>query len=778
MRRLGSPLTELRDAYDVVIVGSGYGGSVCAARFAEAGLRTAVLERGREYLPGDFPSTLPEFLRASRWEGPGRTWGAERSLFRFVVDHEYGALQGVGLGGGSLINAGVALRPPTALWQEERWPRALREDAEHGLREAFERAEAMLRPTPLPARYGVPGGPVLKLEALQMAARELGPHAQFQRVPVNVAFESGQSAAGVPQPACSLCGDCLSGCNSGAKGTLNANYLAHAAKWGAELFTEVRVDWIERTAGEWLVRFTPTAWRRELYQAPPLVVRAGRIVLAAGALATTEILLRSREHGLALSSELGARFSGNATTLAFSNGTRDRIDAVGNPASGSPVGPAIAGMLRVPQEADPTHDLTIQESAVPSALGALVTELLSLPQLRQNGIKAWLKSRGSAERARHFQCYAVTSRDESRGRLRLERGRLRIDWPRAGSQPIIAEIHRRIEDASRALGGQFAANPWWQASKRRPVLTTHPLGGCALADSAERGVVNHRGEVFAGPTGDRVHAGLLVCDGSVFPGALGLNPLLTISALAERAARLALQAWRAEAGPTVPPIRAAESSQARVAGPASRAPNLRFTERMRGYLSPSLAELPAKTRPPDAVPFELITTLCWNEAAWAWKDPTRVIGSLGSVRCALLSRQPLLAHSGRFQLFVPDERGGLRIVHRFWLRAEDGKRYFVDAYKLVDRSAQRGAWSDTATLYFVVHLDGADGPILGRGAVETRLSDFVRLLMTMTSDLDDLDRRLTTKGRFGRAFLARVFDEYGGVRRTLWSAARGQWRLP
>lgn len=116
----------------------------------------------------------------------------------------------------------------------------------------------------------------------------------------------------------------------------------------------------------------------------------------------------------------------------------------------------------------------------------------------------------------------------------LQEDRLRVDWPGLGLQPQFRNASEVIERLSAALGGIYIPNPIWNKLTNHNMVTGHPLGGCLMADAAERGVVNHKGQVFSGDSGDAVHVGLYVMDGSVVPTALGVNPLLTISALAER----------------------------------------------------------------------------------------------------------------------------------------------------------------------------------------------------------------------------------------------------
>ncbi len=739
MSQLAEPITAMRGDYDVVIVGSGYGGAVCASRLARAGKRVCVLERGRELLPGDFPTDAASFARAAQVDFPGGHVGDRSALFRFVLDEDCSATMGCALGGTSLINAGVALRPDDAEWDDPRWPRALRADRDSLLKEGFERATAMLQPASYPtARASGEATPRLaKLEALEAAAKSMGLSASFSRPPLTIAFEAGKSAAGVDQPACALCGDCLTGCNTGAKTTLLTTYLPDAVAHGAQVFTELDVQFVEKVEGGFNVHFDPVALRRELFDAPPMFVRAEVVIVAAGALGSAELLLRSRAHGLSLSSEVGKRFSGNATTLAFGYDHAREVRAVG--AKGN-VGPAIAGMIDVREE----PQMIIQESAVPGPLASLVATLLRTttrdgsPRERLGSIRRALTGTSVA----HTQCYAVTAKDDSGGRLELDGDRIRIRWPGAGLQPIVASIHARLDEATRALGGQLVTNPAWENLPSHPPMTTHPLGGCAMAEDGAHGVVDDRGRVFTGE-GQETHDGLYVCDGSTIPGALGCNPLLAISALAERCATLLARdrGWSIR-----DEKRASEPSPRRHA--RFQSTGLRFTERMVGHM----------TRPEGASEFSFVCTLVWEDLTALLGNPSVAARSVGTVNAPALSSQPLSVRDGHFQLLVPHE-GGHRMVHQLVVQDRGGKRFFLDGYKTIDGLVGRGLWKDTTTLFYTAHEgEDAHGAPCGEGAAMVRVRDLVRQVSTMGGDRA---RGFLADGEAGARFVSSFASRMG-----------------
>ena len=737
--------------YDVVIVGSGYGGAVCASRLSRAGQRVCVLERGRELLPGDFPTDTASFARAAQVDFPGGHVGDRSALFRFVLDEDCSATMGCALGGTSLINAGVALRPSDAEWNEPRWPAALRADRDTLLAEGFDRATAMLQPTSYPsARTSGRQTPRLaKLDALEAAAQAIGHSDSFSRPPLTIAFEAGKSAAGVDQPACALCGDCLTGCNTGAKTTLLTTYLPDAVAHGAQLFTELDVQFVEKVDGAYNVHFDPIALRRDRFEAPPMFVRAKVVVVAAGALGSAELLLRSRARGLSVSSELGKRFSGNATTLAFGFDHAEEVRAVG--AKGE-VGPAIAGMIDVREE----PKMIIQESAVPSPLGSLVAPLLRAV-VRKGTARERLRSIRralSGASVAHTQCYAVTARDDAGGRLELDDDRIRIRWPKAGLQPIVASIHARLGDATRALGGQLVTNPAWEKLPSHPPMTTHPLGGCAMAEDGAHGVVDDRGRVFSG-TGTETHDGLYVCDGSTIPGALGCNPLLAISALAERCAKLVARdrGWSVSYAPLA-------SGRPRPSARRASSSGLRFTERMVGHF----------TAPAGTSDFSFVCTLVWEDLAALLRDPSVAARSVGTVNAPALSPDPLAVRAGHFQLLVPHE-GGHRMVHQLVVQDCGGRRFFLDGYKTIDGVVGRGLWKDTTTLFYTAYEgEDASGARLGEGAARVRLRDLMRQVSTMGGDRA---RGLVADGqasaRFVSSFATRMGRTY--VLPT-WSASK------
>jgi cholesterol oxidase len=525
--------------YDVVVVGSGYGGGAVASRLARAGQRVAVLERGRELLPGDFPRSLRQARPHLQAQTNRRHLGRRDGLFDFRFTDDVGVLVGCGLGGTSLINAGVALRPPASVLADPCWPTALRGGTDPELDRGFARATAMLGSRAYPET----AVDLAKLDALEEMARHI-PGATFERPPINVATEAGPNAAGVHQPACSGCGDCVTGCNDGAKNTVHATYLADAARFGTEIYTGLTVESVRPVdGGRWQLRLALTT-----REAPSRFVETDVVVLAAGVLGSTEILLRSRDLGLDVSPELGHRVSGNSDFLAFAYDCDTTINGFGFGTATDrpkPVGPTITGSIRVPSPGGGTT--LIEEGAVPGALAPLMPLAFFLqstfgepprptePRRFLADLVGNLRFFGRDGAMDRTQTLLVMGPQDDVGVITLEDGRPTIVWPGAARSRHIHDNDALVSEIVRSMGGRYLRSPSWRNPLSDRYLTVHPLGGCAMADDPTLGVVDDRGRVFRGTTGD-VHPGLYVADGAIIPRALGANPSLMITALAERIA--------------------------------------------------------------------------------------------------------------------------------------------------------------------------------------------------------------------------------------------------
>jgi cholesterol oxidase len=533
MTRLARSLEGLKPAYEAVVVGSGYGGGVAASRLARSGKHVAVLERGRELVTGEFPSRFPELREQLQVTGKRLRMGPPTGLYDVRLGEDMHVLVGCGLGGGSLINAGVTLRPDPRVFRDLVWPDEVARDGL--LDEGYARAARWVRPARDPVATER-----AKYRALARSGESLG-RGRLAAAPVAVSFEDTVNPAGIAQPACTRCGDCCGGCNAGAKNTVALTYLPDAARHGAEIFTHARVRRVTKSAdGPWEVHLERLDGPAGA-PAAELCIRADIVVLAAGTLGSTEILLRSREAGLALSDRLGQGFSANGDIIAFGYGGRTRVNAigVGHPPriEGLDVGVCVSGQIEIVDEQDLAGSLTIQEGVLPSALAPLLP-VLFIPNGRLLGALQSLVSGVYRGPFANLQTFFAVSHDSASGRLVLEDDRVALAWPGAQDEPVYRRLDETLAILAKAAGGAYVKNPLAGTMMGRQPATAHPLGGCGMGRDRGEGVVNHKSEVFDGRAGANradVHRGLYVMDGAVMPRSLGVNPLLTITALAERA---------------------------------------------------------------------------------------------------------------------------------------------------------------------------------------------------------------------------------------------------
>jgi cholesterol oxidase len=516
-----------RADFDVLVIGSGYGGAVCAARLAahrRPGVRIGLLERGREWVPGTFPQYLMSFnplipfVRRTSWMGeqlPLNPLG----LFGFY-DGDVPVVIGSGLGGASLTNCAVVIEAEDEVFRQAAWPEELR--SKQTLRPYYDMAWRMLSPQTTPQERLTPKlrnhlGIAAKLKSAGVW------DAEAYRAPLAITFASRTNAQGMRQHGCVQCGDCATGCNVGAKHSLDMNYLPLAWTGGALMFTQVAVSTIRRTGAFYEVDYILRPDPGRPGRVEKGSVTAALVVLAAGTMGTNEILLRSRDEGMVTSRWLGKGFSANGNYLGFVDYqytdpavyTASAGVGVASGVPASPVGAYIESAIDFRRAGRPLERrVVIEDMAQASSLAGGVS-LLMLADLNR----------------------AITllgiGHDRAEGEIRLAGGDPTVRWPDYDRQPSHAELARLMNQYANANGGRFAV---FTPGKN---YTAHPLGGCRMGASAASGVVNHRGQVFDPSAGDHtVHAGLYVADASIMPTALGNNPLLTITALAERIADL------------------------------------------------------------------------------------------------------------------------------------------------------------------------------------------------------------------------------------------------
>ncbi|MBY6410570.1 GMC family oxidoreductase [Rhodococcus sp. BP-252] len=515
--------------YDVLIVGSGFGGSVTALRLVEKGYKVGILEAGRRYEDKDFAKTSWD-LKRFLWAPKLGCYGIQRvHLLRDCL-----ILAGAGVGGGSLNYANTLYQPPEPFFKDKQWAHITDWNSE--LSPFYEQATRML---------GVVRNPHMTPadEVMKSVAEDMGVGDTFIQTPVGVFFgdEPGKKVAdpyfggvGPERTGCIECGECMTGCRHGAKNTLLKNYLALAERAGAEIIPMTTVTGVRALPdGTWDVATERTgAWMRKR----PTTYTAANLVLAAGTWGTQNLLHKMKDEGALprLSDTLGELTRTNSESI---------------------VG---AAKMKVDPNVDLTRGVAITSSFHPSAsthiepvrYGKGSNAMGMLQTLMTDGggrIPRWLK----------FLVMVVARPLDFVRVLNVK------NW---SERTIIALVMQNLDNSittftKRGLFGRTVSskqghgepNPTWipegnDATRRiakkiggiaggtwgelfNIPLTAHFLGGCAIASDAEHGVIDPYHRVYGYPT-------MFVVDGSSVSANLGVNPSLTISAQAERSAAL------------------------------------------------------------------------------------------------------------------------------------------------------------------------------------------------------------------------------------------------
>jgi cholesterol oxidase len=485
------------------------------------------LERGREWIPGTFPDTFQDAARQTRQKifGPGKgDIDNPLGLFHLKFNREINTLSGSGLGGTSLINASVALKPDADVFAQSCWPAALRDRAT--LDPYFERAARVL------SLSRTPRDQTCKVKSRRDAADRLSPRPGFfDRSALAVTYDQqyldaeSKNLHGMIQRPCALCGDCITGCNVGAKNILTMNYLPLAKYRGTEMYTQVEVRSITRGDGVYLIDAVIRDDAGGHLIETPVTIASQIVILAAGSPASAEILLQSRGRGLEFSPGLGQSWSFNGDTIGFVVKPRIRapIGGVGAypDALQEPIGPTVQTSLIYNRRDELRHRLLVQEAAIPRAVSKIFSLILQDRDLDQTMVMLGMGHDGAA------------------GKLIWKDDRWQIDWPGLRDSRYRKTIFNDFDELAAAHGG------WYKRLRAfgDTLVSVHPLGACGMGDDPASAAVNERGQVFVGRGGcaaqtgsGDVYPGLYVADGSIVPTSLGVNPLMTICALSERIA--------------------------------------------------------------------------------------------------------------------------------------------------------------------------------------------------------------------------------------------------
>ncbi|XP_068658121.1 uncharacterized protein [Aristolochia californica] len=537
------------DSYDAVVVGSGYGGSVAACRLSMAGIKVCLIEKGRRWEAEDFPTNSVQMLSAVRMDM--RNWGLDfgRKDALFQVHIQGDSLTGVvcGLGGGSLVNAGVMVSTPARTRKNPKWPREWEKDWEACELSALE----ILKPQSLPVEF--PSAAVMREIAEEI--EDIRPDSI--KLTVNFGGKDDQSSTG-PQSfgSCLACGNCMSGCPYNAKNSIDKNYLARAIQFfvsfdilnlcfdrkdGCIVKTGCSVRFVVKNQDadyEELEKIYERKRRRwRVYFDEFEYVCADFVVLSAGVLGTTDILFQSQRRGLRLSERLGFGLSCNGNNVSYVVGSRAPLHASGL---------SKEQLSRVPFQDRPGPAIS---SSYTSSLGFTIQNgvlPIAYPSLVFKGISTYPSGywflHGLIDKVKHMMGLKATQSmvlnmmgyDEADGRVTLDENTEKICFT-PPTDPLLPHKVQVLQRLTKRLGGILFMSRFRSSS-------VHLLGSCNAASNPSNGVCNPDGQVFdaEGPPVS-VNHGLYVCDASLIPCPVGINPCLTIAAAAEHVSRHLVQ---------------------------------------------------------------------------------------------------------------------------------------------------------------------------------------------------------------------------------------------
>ncbi|MFZ0657835.1 MAG: GMC family oxidoreductase [Candidatus Binataceae bacterium] len=761
---------RMRDAYEAIVIGSGFGGSVAACRMAQAGFSVGVFERGRSYEANPFPRDWNNLSN-------GWLWSEGQGLFDIRPFQEMTVVQSAGLGGGSLIYANVHLRLPDEVFANG-WPRGYRRAV---LDPYYDLVAYMLDINPITksSHLGMPA----KTKLMRDVARDLKRDQQFCYP--NIAVDFGppevehRNKFGALQKGCNYCGECDIGCNFHAKNTLDFNYLTVARSSGAEVGTQLEVLRIEPIA-DGIYNYN-VHFRDHGNAAQPGECKAKHVFVCAGAVNSTELLLRCRDVYRTLpnlSDRVGYGYSGNGDFLAFAFDTKQQF----KPSEGPTITTGI-----VYSRADGGFDnwFIFQEGGYPKEIGGLLqllnpkrglfreADVLTSEAFREAFHSASVGKAGVPDpQSDNTAIFLAMGRDLANGVIQLHSvsNDLKITWDTASNLPLYGAEGRFSTDVAEAMGGNVAVQPLWRLF-HLPV-SVHNLGGCPMAESSGSGVVDPNGEVFGYPN-------LFVLDGSILPKATGVNPSHTIAAVAERNIETAIRRlkdddrWRApdmdHAVPVIDPLTSIVIPPGGTLPTNTPAIGIAFTETMKGHVSKGWAPSDDYVGAENAGQtsnslMEFTLTITMPDLDAFLVNPQHTGKAVGTVRVdGFTPPTSVPVSDGVFNLFVNgDEFYQRRMLYALPFTGSDGKPYLLDGFKDVRDDGHFDVWGATSTLYTVIREGHSrEGSVLATGIMKIHIPDFLHQLTTFTAvGARTPIQKTKALARFGESFFGSLWDVF------------------
>ncbi|MDF1779812.1 MAG: GMC family oxidoreductase [Alcanivoracaceae bacterium] len=524
------PVLESDYDFDVIIIGSGFGGSVSALRLAEKGWRVAVLEQGRRLTNKDFDEAATSASALAWMPALG-----QKGFFAQEVYQHVAILRGVAVGGGSIVYGAVSLEPKDAFYQDPVW-RNLNADWRSELAPHFVTARKML---------GIEDNPYrgIQDEWLEQAATSMGAQDSFGAVPQSIFFGDPKQAGydpyfggkGPERKGCTQCGLCFTGCSVGAKNSLDKNYLYFAEQQGVQVLPEHKVTHISPLAiGGYALHLV-----NSLTQAPIASLHARKVIVAAGALGTQELLFASRDRYKTLpniSKALGKRVRTNSEALVGILARDSNVDVTHGASISThfyPDDKTHVTQNRLPPSYGPMKFYMMPMIDGTRPLIRALKTLLAFVLKPSHGIGAWF-SRNWYKRTTYLTVMQHADNelafDYGRTLLRGFRYGLKSKLAVGGRTPSFLPQANNAARAFAAASNGIAQNMVVESVGNMSV-TAHVLGGAVIGETPEQGVVNTKHEVFG-------YDDLYVMDASAIPANVGVNPSLTITAMAERFADL------------------------------------------------------------------------------------------------------------------------------------------------------------------------------------------------------------------------------------------------
>jgi cholesterol oxidase len=512
----------MEKVYDFIVIGSGFGGSVAALRLAEKGYSVLVIEKGKKYPSKSFPRTNWN-LRKYLWIPGLRCFGFQKLTFYPQIS----ILSGVGVGGGSLVYANTLFSPPDEYYTHESWKKF--RDWKKILQPYYVKAGFMLGRT----QYNKIN---VEDEILRLVAREFNCEKTFDTVHVGVLLDKLKDNSdpyfnghGPLRNSCTECGGCMVGCRENAKNSLDKNYLFFAEKFGTIILPETYADKITFLNNEYQIytRSSTSFINRKV-----TVIRAKGLILAGGTLGTMELLLKQKFKYKTLphlSECLGDKVLTNSETLCAVSGIKEKMN--NGVAISSVINPDDHTHIEIVKYPDGSNALkwffSLSAKGSDSNLNRIIRLIAKTIRHPLSFIKTVFNFRWSTGLIiflvmQHLENYLKFVWKKS-----LLGGKMIVRNTGNQKVPAYIEIGQKVMEAYAKHTGGIAQNIILEILFNRPT-TAHILGGCPMSDAVSSGVIDDQYHVHGYP-------GMYVIDGSAIQGNPGVNPSLSILAIAEYA---------------------------------------------------------------------------------------------------------------------------------------------------------------------------------------------------------------------------------------------------